>query len=377
VLIVVLAVVVAGALKVGLLWIDAREAVPKVEVKKKAVKKAKKRLPDWDASRPIFVDVNGDGVKDLVGRLKGPVLAALDGRDYRLLWKSGLLNKDTIAYLAPKKRLLLATSGKRILALALADGKRIWTGALPYNVREIHQWEGGGVMVDTTQGWMSLDLNTGRSTPKGEPQKSAFRLMKDRGHLRVASSFCTATNPHRDSPYPVTDLHVEPWRRLTRVSAFCPWQSVSHISTKGRISISGDRAYCHFPRGLACAVGYTKGGWAPFLVGFDVNTRKILWQRQMTPGGPIDRLAKVPRADLLGDRALLTYRMQRGGQQIMELVSTTDGKVLWSIKLSYSNFRYLVSAVLTETKVFVTYNNEHKLMVHDARDGRLLGKVAD
>ncbi len=325
-------------------------------------------LVDWDADRPFIVDVNGDGTEDILGKIQEKVgdqyahyLAAIDGKDYKLLWKTDdIVDPRSDTYMAPSR--LLSVEGPRLKAFELKGGKRAWKVTFPDKVADVFEAK-GGIMVRLVDGqWSHVALVNGQETPGKSKKPPRFKLPMDRGY-------------HLVTLHTRMDLRRDRWKGLTIKRVFCPYHRVSLVSPKGRMDRHPVKAYCYFPRGLAYAVR-AKGSKVPFLVGFDVKTKKVLWKSQVTPLGSLEVLDNT-WAELEGDRALFVYNNKSDGPYTMELVSSVDGKTLWSHTLGYiGSVKAPTSAVLTATRVYITFGS-NELMVHDARDGKRLAKVVD
>ncbi len=89
----------------------------------------------------ILVDVNGDHVPDLVGRVRYVLggdhvsIAAFDGTDGSKLWETDALGSYTATYQGAlglaDDTLLFATTNGELRAFAVRDGKKRWTSSLP------------------------------------------------------------------------------------------------------------------------------------------------------------------------------------------------------------------------------------------------------
>ena len=105
----------------------------------------------------ILADVNGDGVADVVGRLRNVTsgdrvwLAAFDGREGKKLWESEALGSYMDTYQGTlglaDDALLFAAPGGTLTAFSLRDGKRRWQASLPERAAGFCAGEAGSVRI--------------------------------------------------------------------------------------------------------------------------------------------------------------------------------------------------------------------------------------
>ena len=346
---------------------EVEPPAPAVVEEKEDEKEEKEEPLNWNANRPFVADVNGDGVEDILGQISHRAdgkstsrLAAVNGKDFKLLWMGAMAPRYSELHYTPS-RLLLAHDN-RLQAFEPATGKQAWKATLSDKIVEIY--EGGEVAIVQTKdkAWSTVSLKTGEVAPRKHKPYPKFKLLQDRYFPLTMLSPTMNVKPRR-------------WSGLTVKQVFCPPGRVSLVSPKGRLThIAKRRAYCYFPVGLAYAVR-AKGSKIPFLVGFDVKSQKILWQHQVTEKGSLDELERGVdkfRADLLEDRALFVYK-RPNRPFTMELRSTADGKVLWSKQLSSER---IYSAVLTRARVYITHGRQ-SLVAHDAKTGRRLARIGE
>jgi hypothetical protein len=104
----------------------------------KAVKKQRAKLnaPHWSGTSGVLLaDINGDGVKDMIGRLRiykpsAMFFAAFDGRTGKRLWKSQRLGTYSDMLSTPSglsgKALVVSLGGASLAGISVADGTMLW-----------------------------------------------------------------------------------------------------------------------------------------------------------------------------------------------------------------------------------------------------------
>ena len=370
-------VVLVGAAVTGVAYLASRpdRRVTSITRQAEAVlrKTVKARARDWDSRRPFVVDVNGDGVEDVVGKIRvyansksTSYPAAVDGKNNELLWRGEALPRKHKIYLAPA--LLLMTSSNMVRAFELKQGKQAWKATLADKISALFLGEEGTIILKTKdEAWSVVALASGAVTPRESKKMPSLRLLENTGYSLIPRQ-------------PLMMLNWKQWPGLRLTRVYCPPHLSSQVSPQGRaLPWHSRKAYCYRDGvGLAYAVR-DKGSRIPHLIGFDPRTREIVWRRQITPEGSLDELNSgfnQPRAELRGDRALFLYQLP-DKKMTMELLAMADGKVLWKRTLTnMKSHGHLGSAVLTRTRIYITHGFS-SLDIHDVKDGRLLHHVGD
>jgi outer membrane protein assembly factor BamB len=133
----------------------------------------------------LVIDVNGDHVPDLVGRVRYVIggdrvtLGAFDGRDGSKLWESDALGTYTQTYQGAlglaDDTLLFASSAGELRAFGVRDGKKLWTSSLPEKPAGFcHGDHSGEVRVRLVdQRFAQVRRNDGQAAPAAAPAPSA------------------------------------------------------------------------------------------------------------------------------------------------------------------------------------------------------------
>ena len=368
---VIFAVIIVMGASLMVYFLNRPGAVTGTSIKKHleaAVTKAKGEKISWATYRPYVLDVNGDGVDDVVGKISDResgktvyYLATLDGKTFKLLWRGQKVPKrGSQTYLAPAH--LLMTHVNVLRAFSLESGKQAWQATLPDRIEKVYKGEGTVVLKTKDKAWHEVTLESGAVAVRTSKKQPRFQLPTEKRFDLI---------PRRA----LINVRQSQWKDLRVQRSFCPSELTSNISPKGRkLPWHSSKAYCYFDGpGLAYAVR-AKGSKVPFLIGFDPRTREITWKRQLTPEGSLEELGSgfdQPRAELYKDRAAFLYHRPEKSLSL-DLVKLDDGKVLWSAQLTYfGSSDHPASMVLRKDRLYVTAG-WGKLAILAAEDGKLL-----
>jgi hypothetical protein len=121
------------------------------------------------SDHPMLTDVNGDGIVDVVGKSRIPAgdawIAAYDGRDGKVLWKTAPLSKDATPYDARRAvlldRVISVDALGKVQAYDLRTGTPSWAAVLTDKAARICQGDGVVVVETVDEQRTAFDPATG------------------------------------------------------------------------------------------------------------------------------------------------------------------------------------------------------------------------
>lgn len=312
------------------------------------------------SARPLIADADGDGTEDvvLVTRTKGSTqnlqLTAFSGADWKELWEtesfgdlSSLAGNLAVYY---HDETVLVMAGTSVRAFDLATGTLRWTTNLTDKVDRVSAGGEGKVIVETIDEVMNLvDLASG---DLGTAATHGHALFADQGFALIPSDA-------------EMDLKYDQFEGLRVDQAFCPRDLRTGPET------------CDHPRGVAIAER-NKGTRIPYVVGYDRESKEMLWKVQVTPDGSVETASGGvgPRIEVLGERGLLTYQIGSDPPR-MRMMGLGDGKAYWDVAMEFSGptarSGRVDGAVQTEKRIYVKALTD--LYVFDAKDGKRIGQL--
>ena len=200
---------VAGSLVSTILLIGLTTAVPFCIVKK--VRKAATghdgvtgRTLNWGSPIPMAIDVNGDGVADLVGRLRGldgvnsVHLVAFDGASGKKLWQSPKLGSYQETYqgtvAALEKRLVFVNDRGLARGFSLADGTQSWKVNILEKLQAACVGDGGVFLLTADERWIKLDTEAGKANEVKAPTSCRPLATDGRGQKPIGTREIDAFN---------------------------------------------------------------------------------------------------------------------------------------------------------------------------------------
>ncbi len=290
----------------------------------------------WGSDAPIPVDVNGDGVEDIVGvyvgKPRGRYLGAFNGVDKKPLWRFGPID----------------------IATAVAGG-------LPQFGKQgdlllLHQKRQGTVLnVHDGKPTAKFPLPNARLVCAGETPTSPLVL---------------GTTSRRPS---VASGHLRPALRPRWTGRRVCQRSMAH-ARQTDVATLGDLA--QHKQSWALVDGTTVVGVAngpttiPTAYGFSGEEREPKWQTVLLPSAkPGALVLGSNHADLAGGRAFIGYWSQTDKKQWVLALDAKTGKELWRSPIdSPGSFMKSVSA--SENRVYVVVGDY--LVVLDAKTGKVV-----
>ncbi len=335
-----------------------------------ALPPAAPKLQIWfESLRPLPIDVDGDGLEDLIARshnitrLRGVktrdehVVTCTSGKTFAPLWKIPAKDSDHLWYAS---NLLLLGHDQHLMALNLKDGKTRWKVAFPDKIQVIAEDKGQLRVLTADEHWTGVDPQTGTLTPKvKEPH---FHLRRDTLYFR---------DKIRDDAY--GDLR-RPSRRFAgfRVKAvYCPVHRRTRFRSNGRKLVWHDHhSFCKTPYGLAEVVP-KKGTPVPSFLGYARKGKKELWRRALAKN--LETFAKTPLIDLDETSAFAIYTLGKR-PRILELFSLANGKVAW--RRAETKAKPVPKGLaLGKQRVYIIYGWGGGMQILDRKSGKTLGWI--
>jgi hypothetical protein len=312
----------------------------------------------WSPSpgMPLFLDVNGDGVDDLIGRVvvtQPPAtrtevrVAAYDGKTFAMLWTSGALGEDPFA----TRDIALAAGHGHV---AVMDGKARYTLLDARTGEEVLRGEGeeaGRQSCTTDRGAPALWLG---------PQRGAgvlFDLKTKRATVAPRPDSCAAPRAPRVLP--------------TAASTTLPWEAGGMIKL-----ITLRDGPIRFAFGI--------NNWTKKVVtvaAFGAGSKEPLWRRPVRADAgeapPVDYTEEP--VDLAGGRAYVVYPVRVADPPWivwrMQVLDVMTGGEIWDVVFEGSGRSLFSTPVvaMTEERLYVAF--EDWLQVHARDTGKVLARI--
>jgi DNA-directed RNA polymerase subunit RPC12/RpoP len=328
-----------------------------------------------ESRRPFLLDVNRDGIEDIVSTHstnwdENIHVVAFSGADFGELWRSE--NLGAPAQLGGRPELwvvgtvIMATVAASMTAFDAGSGRRLWNASFSDKVERM-SLAGAAVRVESSDGKRHLvDLSTGHVSADGDKKPIRFHLRNDWTYTRLANhSYMDLRGGHQ-------------WKGLYMDQAYCPEEKLSAISPEGRKLgwTAHYKGYCYTDPGVAYAYRDT-GSAIPFLVGYDRRKRTIIWQVQLSDPGSIVEVNEDPKVAFFGDRILVVYNLRKEGAFFARLMRVADGATIWKTELGKPEHGSISieAALLTAQRAYV--RTGYRFVVLDAATGAHLATMRD
>ncbi len=307
--------------------------------------------PDtWSASPPIVVDVDGDGVDDLVGLTRNVLdgdraqLAAHSGRDGALLWKTARLGTyaDTTQALvfAAGGLVVLATASGELQAFDATRGAPRWTSTLGERVRRAcSDGEAGAVTVQTAdERWHRIALADGARDDRVAPDVIDRRAR--RAALQPPAWVAAELPPGTCLPVPINEREHMPglatadsWSKLPRIDGM----NLERVVRRGT--------------GPIVAIGGKHPGTAvPMLAVLDGTQAR--WKAVVPASDPLGARADDQHVTV-SETAVFAVYESKGGPRITGF-ALEDGRRLWDQPLQHEHHLVLTGVMMTGDRVVVS-----------------------
>ncbi len=310
---------------------------------------------DW-GGMPLFLDVNGNGVDNLIGRVvvaQPPDMrtevrvAAYDGKTYAMLWSSGALGETSYE----ARDLVLAAGHGHV---AVMDGKARYRLLDARTGAEVLRGEGdeaGRESCTTDHGALALWLGPRRG------DGVLFDLEAKRATVAPRPASCVA--PRAPRPLP------------SAASTTLPWEAGGMIKL-----ITLRDGPIRFAFGI--------NNWTRKVItvaAFGAGSDEPLWKRPIRAGAgeaPPVSYTDEP-VDLAGGRAYVVYPLHPADPPWigwrMQVLDVTTGAEVWDVALegSGSASSRTPVAAMTEDRIYVAF--EDWLEVHARDTGKVLARI--
>jgi putative pyrroloquinoline-quinone binding quinoprotein len=301
---------------------------------------------EWEGVHAaILADVNGDGVPDVVGRIRHQerdrvTITASDGKNGRRLWESESLGPYGDTYQGvlglAGDTLLFATPAAELRAFALRDGKKRWQSKLPEKAKLFCTGAGpSDVRIRLADDRIvSVGLGDGRSAgPSSDPLVACDQLADD-GRETAVRFFVGHSSP---SDYKVEGMYVS--------YALQP------------------------PDGPTVLFGYReKGTEVPMIAALYEDVSRN-WKSDLPAEDPLQTSAESSQlAAVNATRAFATYQRSHSDDPHVLVCFDLAGRRQWEKALP--DDQPLTAVQATEERVFVSQWGH--LTVYDAKTGKTL-----
>ncbi len=267
----------------------------------------------WSGVAPVAVDLNGDGVEDIVGRYnvleKGSTHAyvgAFDGKKLERIWKAGsygtISDAQAIHVAVSGDRVLVSDASNFVHILELTTGKELRNVRLTDKVKELCPFaeEPASVWIAVADEQnVKLDLATGETRIFGRPGFCPGR------ETLSANSSCWSAEYHRSRH---SHAECRPAEEAPILEGF----RTEHVLAEGADQI---------------AIGVKDPGTRnPMAMGFEgeSGSKRVLWSRNVSADA---REGSLQVTDLIDGRAILLYQSKRRGWRLVALDATTGNTV--------------------------------------------------
>ncbi|KIG17263.1 hypothetical protein DB30_03446 [Enhygromyxa salina] len=325
-----------------------------------AVANSRKYL--WRNGRPFVADVNGDGVDDVIGTIneigsQQLTLTAMSGSDWSTLWEVDLgrmseLPNPTLYY-EPGSQLVLLGLGATLRAYDAKTGADRWLASLPDKLEAL-AINGDHLWVATIDDAASLiTLVDGKLSP-GQPKPPAgAKLLRDDAGYDLIPELRELDVKGNQFP----DLRVQ--------QAFCPKEDLPVV--RGRRHDDASKV-CANPHGLAF-VTRDKGTKIPHILGYARDTKAELWRVQLTKAGSLETVDGgfgQPRAEFVGDDAIISFVPDNDDQARIRRISLVDGATKWETTLVGDGHENVDGMVAGSGFVVVTFGQTMRVLSLDS-----------
>lgn len=326
----------------------------------------------WRSGRPLFADVSGDQVDDVVGLImpfgnSNLSLIAVDGATWQGLWEVSIGDVSTMSgqqqvYFLPAQKLVLVSLGASLHAYDQATGQQRWIANLPDRPDVVALADESSLFthnIDDSLSTVTLaDGKVGVHAGKVDA-KQHVRVRNDAGYDLIPSNS-------------KLDLGREPFEDLSLEVAFCPPELVE-FQTK---PVWGpDEVPCTYARGLAWAAR-KKGTQVPFLVGYDPKSKKELWRQQLGTAGSLETVDGgfgQPRAEFAGDDAIVSFVPSGQDNARIRRISLLDGASRWEVTLERTSTENVDGMAVGRDRVLVNYGG--RVEVLNLADGSVIERL--
>ena len=340
----------------------------------KPIKKAPPVQPElhWDQlALPLMVDIDGDGVDDLVGNAKesatpnGEELVAYSGIDGHMLWKSPALLGDINKVSIVADHVLEANRAGTIKGFALRTGARTWEVELGEVIDGWCQSDDPASIVVVThdEKTHTLDLRAGVERASAPPTTAS------KHHKAICTALVEEGPTDKTKPRPLPTAEEINQRRA---DAICPNSGICQFSD-GPSLARIDHVYVStlLPglNGKMIAAGHRVPGTEVPIVA--VLLKGVLqWQAVIPSSTPLQASWSVNLLATAGDVIAAVYRTPGAADHVFITgFSLEDGHRLWDHPFEGESSASDL-AMIGNGKTIVT-TSHHGLRVFDAATGAL------
>ncbi len=295
----------------------------------------------------ILVDLNGDGVNDVVGRIRyvsnpdSIHAAAFDGRTGEQLWKGPSLGTYSDTYQGELalsgEHLVFADPKGRLAGLSSTDGSQLWQVGLGEKPKRLCADEPGRVIVDTVDGRRQLVT------------------LQDGGLLVSTATGCPplwSDHLHGGGPPDV---------RLSEPRGSQRKRMIQGMQVEDLLERPAD--------GVRVGLGHKQPGTRIPMVGRE----EPAWSALVPAVDPLTVQEGAPEmATLSADRLVVVYRLSDRTPMITAF-HLEDGRRLWHVPVPEGSPDVLEAIVADEARVFLSI--WQRLEVFDAATGEHLYRI--
>jgi hypothetical protein len=312
----------------------------------------------FSSGHPLVTDVDGDGTDDVIGTLQEMgeqklLLSAISGSSYATLWEVELGRvtdlPDVKLYLEPSAKLVLVAMGPALHAHDVTSGLARWSSTLPDKVETV-ALDGDHLWVATIdKATSSVALIDGKVSPTATTPSATAKPLRDDGEYELIPELGEL------------DLAYDQFEGLRVAEAFCPIEDLP-ISLGRRHDEASKR--CSNPHGLAF-VTRDKGTEVPFMLGYARDTKAERWRVQLTKAGSLETVDTgfgQPRAEFLGDEAIISLVPSSDNNARIRRISLIDGSIAWETTLARKNIENIDGIGVGSNLVFVNYGGSLRVL---------------
>ncbi len=309
-------------------------------------KSSKERMQWIGHKQPMLVDINGDGILDVLGWIR---IIKLSSKNYyehlavfnpvsgQKLWDTGPLvasgqSGDVRAALAGDK-LLFADSTGVLRGFSLANGSPVWQSLLGERAEKFCAAENGFALVHTRdKRVLRITLATGQVLPAG---------------VWDSDKPCPLLQNDNDTVGPFFTLKDSRIRENIRIEGM----NIDNILT-------------NITNGKTIALGYRKPGTrVPVISAFEnvisknKNEGKVLWSSSVTTQNPLTLKEGSPeKAAAASDHIFVAYEMQesKAGNRL-SCLNQNSGQIIWDVPIPNSDTGSIGGMTASAHHVFVAH----------------------